>query len=387
MQTFVTYNTLLMPNLQKSQLIAHETTHVPPAVVGSPKQNAQAADDIVPDKDTTASSVIGDYQCKFCGKRYAYASSLYVHTRLHTGERPFRCQFCDKSFTNQGNMQVHKRVHTGERPYTCNSCGKSYAQKVGLNIHLEHCAAPLPERRSKSPVNTDIDFDSSDGNRKVDFSLPNIYPKSSSPMGVTPLNSSSTFTQWNIPDILDRQPVSSYEFHPAHTITTTDAAPAVMPFRAPEPPPPDFGPLKASKPPMHRDVTMSETSAFYAPTCTKSIEPMLDEMTTLKGLVESGLSSQLLPLPSLLSQQLLNTQLLIQQLQNNDALLSILNHNVSTIHHPPVPSTAPSVQTTALPHSFFESLFPACLVQSSLPISYQPTLQYSMEAKPESMLV
>lgn len=30
-----------------------------------------------------------DYVCKFCGKRYAYASSLYVHTRLHTGERPF----------------------------------------------------------------------------------------------------------------------------------------------------------------------------------------------------------------------------------------------------------------------------------------------------------
>lgn len=31
-----------------------------------------------------------EFVCKFCGKRYAYASSLYVHTRLHTGERPFR---------------------------------------------------------------------------------------------------------------------------------------------------------------------------------------------------------------------------------------------------------------------------------------------------------
>lgn len=34
-----------------------------------------------------------EFVCKFCGKRYAYASSLYVHTRLHTGERPFRYLF------------------------------------------------------------------------------------------------------------------------------------------------------------------------------------------------------------------------------------------------------------------------------------------------------
>lgn len=89
-----------------------------------------------------------EFVCKFCGKRYAYASSLYVHTRLHTGERPFKCNFCDKSFTNQGNMQVHKRVHTGEKPYGCNSCGKSYAQKVGLKIHQEQCKNYMNRRGS-----------------------------------------------------------------------------------------------------------------------------------------------------------------------------------------------------------------------------------------------
>ncbi|KAL3078790.1 hypothetical protein niasHS_014572 [Heterodera schachtii] len=97
---------------------------------------------------TTASA--NDFVCKFCGKRYAYASSLYVHTRLHTGERPFRCNFCDKSFTNQGNMQVHLRVHTGEKPYKCDGCGKGYAQKVGLNIHQEQCQNWLSRRSSVS---------------------------------------------------------------------------------------------------------------------------------------------------------------------------------------------------------------------------------------------
>lgn len=40
--------------------------------------------------ETTQNKKPTEYVCKYCGKRYAYASSLYVHTRLHTGERPFR---------------------------------------------------------------------------------------------------------------------------------------------------------------------------------------------------------------------------------------------------------------------------------------------------------
>uniref|UniRef100_A0A0N4Z3X4 Zinc finger protein n=1 Tax=Parastrongyloides trichosuri TaxID=131310 RepID=A0A0N4Z3X4_PARTI len=118
-----------------------------------------------------------EYICKYCGKKYGYASSLYVHTRLHTGERPFQCKFCDKSFTNQGNMQVHQRVHTGEKPYKCTSCGKCYAQKVGLKIHLEQCQSITKNSDNSKGTNDD---------RSASTLQDSVSPQSNSTNGVSP---------------------------------------------------------------------------------------------------------------------------------------------------------------------------------------------------------
>ncbi|KAK6025826.1 zinc finger, C2H2 type, partial [Ostertagia ostertagi] len=387
----------------KSQLIAHEATHA--SLLSSSTENSSSSIQPAPagaapptDKKTASA----DYVCKFCGKRYAYASSLYVHTRLHTGERPFRCQFCDKCFTNQGNMQVHQRVHTGEKPYSCTACGKSYAQKVGLKIHLEQCEPYQAGRQSESPVNVDTDSDSSDSARKVDFSLPNIYANNSPTVSAATAVTMPSYSHWSVPDILSKLPTSSYGIQSTTTISTS---PTSVPFRTLEvctcclprfsaccsnkpllqPTPPDFGPLVASKPPTHPEVAMPEAfSAFYPPSYAKPVEPVLDHgMAALKGLVDSGLNPQLLPLPNLLSQQLLNTQLLIQQLQNNDVLLSLLSQNVSALNPP---SVAPLPQPTPLHSSFLDSFFPTGLMPG-LPISSQSTLPFKVEVKSESMLV
>ncbi|KAF2768405.1 hypothetical protein EJ03DRAFT_328252 [Teratosphaeria nubilosa] len=86
------------------------------------------------------------YHCSMpdCGKSFYQKTHLEIHTRAHTGVKPFVCKepSCGQRFSQLGNLKTHERRHTGERPYHCDICGKTFAQHGNVRAHkIVHTAA------------------------------------------------------------------------------------------------------------------------------------------------------------------------------------------------------------------------------------------------------
>ncbi|KAJ3301001.1 hypothetical protein HDU76_005906 [Blyttiomyces sp. JEL0837] len=74
-----------------------------------------------------------------CGKAFSQASGLRSHNFTHTGERPYQCQFCLDAFTTSSRLKIHVRKHTEEAPYVCDfeGCGKAFKQSSNLKQHKQ----------------------------------------------------------------------------------------------------------------------------------------------------------------------------------------------------------------------------------------------------------
>ncbi|KAF2666360.1 hypothetical protein BT63DRAFT_56870 [Microthyrium microscopicum] len=72
-----------------------------------------------------------------CNKSFFQKTHLEIHTRAHTGVKPFVCKepSCGQRFSQLGNLKTHERRHTGERPYQCDICGKTFAQRGNVRAH------------------------------------------------------------------------------------------------------------------------------------------------------------------------------------------------------------------------------------------------------------
>eukprot|EP00300_Choanocystis_sp_HF-7_P029760 c3733_g1_i1.p1 GENE.c3733_g1_i1~~c3733_g1_i1.p1 ORF type:complete len:218 (+),score=13.95 c3733_g1_i1:34-654(+) len=91
------------------------------------------------------------HACKFegCGKSFYTQHDLTVHTRTHTGERPYHCAFsgCGKSFSQNSGLIRHHRVHTGDRPFACRFCGRRFSESCH---RTRHESMSCQQRRQKT---------------------------------------------------------------------------------------------------------------------------------------------------------------------------------------------------------------------------------------------
>uniref|UniRef100_A0A672FV07 C2H2-type domain-containing protein n=1 Tax=Salarias fasciatus TaxID=181472 RepID=A0A672FV07_SALFA len=72
-----------------------------------------------------------------CGETVGTKSSVLVHMRTHTVEKPYLCEACGKSFSQRSNLLTHMRIHSGAKPYLCETCGTSFSARSNFLRHMK----------------------------------------------------------------------------------------------------------------------------------------------------------------------------------------------------------------------------------------------------------
>ncbi|TDG99697.1 hypothetical protein EPR50_G00196590 [Perca flavescens] len=112
----------------------------PPLPTTSHSQELQPSSSL----GSASSSGRPQHACRFCGKVLSSDSSLQIHLRSHTGERPYQCPVCLSRFTTRGNLKAHFLRHREQNPELSLSL-----LPPALSEQTQSAPAPIQRRRKR----------------------------------------------------------------------------------------------------------------------------------------------------------------------------------------------------------------------------------------------
>ena len=77
----------------------------------------------------------GNFKCKVCRYRSEGSHSMVIHTRVHTGLKPYRCDECPFRTGAPSTLKTHKMRHSDLKPHACNLCSYRTITAGSLRAH------------------------------------------------------------------------------------------------------------------------------------------------------------------------------------------------------------------------------------------------------------